>query len=99
MPSRPVRLILALEPGVDAEQVQDSLPSNDDDFTTVAGLVILEKGTVPNAGERLDIRGLEVEVVEADERRISRLRVRAKQEEATDETDETQKQIPAGKKN
>jgi CBS domain containing-hemolysin-like protein len=72
---------------------------DDDDFTTIAGLVILEKGTVPNAGERLDIRGLEVEVVEADERRISRLRVRAKPEEATDETDETQKQIPAGKKN
>jgi pilus assembly protein CpaE len=36
VPSRPVRLILALEPGVDAEQVQDSLPRNDEDFTTVA---------------------------------------------------------------
>ncbi|HEY2961700.1 MAG TPA: hemolysin family protein [Pyrinomonadaceae bacterium] len=80
------------------EQLFD-LEIADDDFTTIAGLVILEKGTVPNAGERLDIRGLEVEVVEADERRISRLRVRAKPEEVTDETDETQKQIPAGKKN
>src|SRR5690242_2438186 len=70
-----------------------------DDFTTIAGLVINEQGKVPNVGERLTIRGLEVEVVEADERRISRLRVRAKPEETTDETDETQKQIPAGKKN
>jgi putative hemolysin len=70
-----------------------------DDFTTIAGLVINEQGTVPNVGERLEIRGLEVEVLEADERRINRLRVRAKPETVTDETDETQKQIPAGKKN
>jgi CBS domain containing-hemolysin-like protein len=70
-----------------------------DDFTTIAGLVINEQGTVPNVGERLDIRGLEVEVLEADERRISRLRVRVKPKTVTDETDETQKQIPAGKKN
>lgn len=71
----------------------------DDDFTTIAGFVINERGTVPNVGERFEIGGLEVEVLEADERRISRLRVRAKPETVTDETDETQKQIPAGKKN
>jgi Mg2+/Co2+ transporter CorC len=50
-------------------------------------------------GERLTIRGLEVEVLEADERRISRLRVRVKPETVTEETDENQKQISAGKKN
>lgn len=71
-----------------------------DDFTTIAGLVINEQGRVPDVGEGVTIRGLEVEVLEADERRISRVRVRAKPEEVTDETDETtQKQIPAGKKN
>jgi magnesium and cobalt exporter, CNNM family len=70
-----------------------------DDFTTIAGLVINEQGKVPGVGERLTIRGLEVEVIEADERRISRVRVKAKPEEVTNETDETQKQIPAGKKN
>ena len=70
-----------------------------DDFTTIAGLVINEQGTVPNAGERLTMRGLDVEVVEADERRISRLRVRATPETVTEETDENQKQISAGKKN
>ena len=41
-----------------------------DDFTTIAGLVINESGKVPLAGDRLLFRGLEVEVVEADERRI-----------------------------
>ena len=47
-----------------------------DDFTTIAGLVINESGKVPAVGETLTIRGLEVEVLEADERRINRLRVK-----------------------
>ena len=50
-----------------------------DDFTTIAGLVINESGTVPAVGEVLSIRRLEVEVLEADERRILRLRVRKAQ--------------------
>jgi CBS domain containing-hemolysin-like protein len=47
-----------------------------DDFTTIAGLVIAEKGSVPRVGENLSFRGLEVEVLEADEKRISRLKLR-----------------------
>jgi CBS domain containing-hemolysin-like protein len=43
--------------------------------------VINESGKVPAVGEVLTIRGLEVEVLEADERRILRLRVRKAQEE------------------
>lgn len=46
-----------------------------DDFTTIAGLVINESGKVPAVGECLRFRGLNVEVLEADERRIGRLRV------------------------
>ena len=48
----------------------------DDDFTTIAGLVINESGRVPGVGTRLTFRGLDVEVLEADERRIGRLRLR-----------------------
>ncbi|HEX5707838.1 MAG TPA: hemolysin family protein [Pyrinomonadaceae bacterium] len=48
----------------------------DDDFTTIAGLVISESGRVPQAGARLTFRGLDVEILEADERRIGRLRLR-----------------------
>ena len=51
-----------------------------DDFTTIAGLVISEKGYVPHAGERLTFRGLDVEVLEADDRRINRLRLRRAEE-------------------
>ncbi len=52
----------------------------DDDFTTIAGLVISESGYVPRAGEHLTFRGLDVEVLEADERRINRLRLRRAEE-------------------
>jgi putative hemolysin len=48
----------------------------DDDFTTIAGLVISESGYVPRAGERLAFRGLDVEVLDADDRRINRVRLR-----------------------
>jgi putative hemolysin len=52
------------------------LEIEDDDFTTIAGLVISESGRVPPAGTQLTFRGLDVEVLEADERRIGRLRLR-----------------------
>ncbi|HEU4835645.1 MAG TPA: transporter associated domain-containing protein, partial [Pyrinomonadaceae bacterium] len=64
----------------------------DDDFTTIAGLVINESGKVPAAGDQLTIRGLEVEVLEADERRILRLRVRKAQEEEPSEVDQKESQ-------
>ena len=47
-----------------------------DDFTTIAGLVIAQKGSVPRLGERLSFRGLDVEVIAVDEKRIGRLRIK-----------------------
>src|SRR5260221_565094 len=47
-----------------------------DDFTTIAGLVIAHKGSVPRPGEQLSFRGLDVEVLAADEKRIGRLSVK-----------------------
>ncbi|HYE66454.1 MAG TPA: hemolysin family protein [Pyrinomonadaceae bacterium] len=61
------------------------LEIEDDDFTTIAGLVISESGYVPRAGERLALRGLDVEVLDADERRINRLRLRRAQSQAQTE--------------
>jgi magnesium and cobalt exporter, CNNM family len=52
----------------------------DDDFTTIAGLVINELGQVPRPGTRLTFRGLDVEVLEADDRRIGRLRLKRPEE-------------------
>jgi putative hemolysin len=47
-----------------------------DDFTTVAGLVISEVGHVPRAGEHLTFRGLDVEVLRADDKRVNLVRLR-----------------------
>ena len=46
------------------------------DYTTVAGLVMAELGRIPEAGERLVVEGWEVEVLEATDRRVDRLRLR-----------------------
>jgi putative hemolysin len=47
-----------------------------DDFTTVAGLIISELGHVPAVGEKLEFKGLQFEVVEADNKRVNRVRLR-----------------------
>lgn len=49
-----------------------------DDFTTIAGLVISETGAVPPIGTKISFHGLEIEVMNSDERRIERLRVSRK---------------------
>lgn len=57
----------------------------DDDFTTIAGLVTSETGYVPAAGEKLSFRGLDVEVLAADQKKVRLLRLRPASETA--ETD------------
>jgi putative hemolysin len=56
-----------------------------DDFTTIAGLVISEAGYVPREGEKLSVRGLDVEIIEADDRRLNRLRLQRAQQPAIEE--------------
>lgn len=51
-----------------------------DDFTTVAGLIINKLGHVPSAGEQLDFKGLRFEVVDADSKRVNRVRLRGIEE-------------------
>jgi CBS domain containing-hemolysin-like protein len=48
----------------------------DEDFTTIAGLVTSEAGYVPKVGDRLNVRGLEVEVLRGDEKKLALLRLR-----------------------
>jgi putative hemolysin len=47
----------------------------DDDYTTVAGMITTETGQVPKPGEKLTIRGLNVEILKADEKRIQLIRL------------------------
>ena len=48
----------------------------DEDFSTIAGLVTTETGYVPKVGDQLELRGLSIEVVKADEKRLQLLRLR-----------------------
>jgi putative hemolysin len=46
------------------------------DFETVGGFVLAQVGRVPAVGERFQIDGLEIEILEAERRRIHKVRVR-----------------------
>ncbi|HKP68042.1 MAG TPA: hemolysin family protein [Pyrinomonadaceae bacterium] len=48
----------------------------DDEYTTVAGMITSETGHVPKAGEILSLRGLEAKILKADEKRVSLVRLR-----------------------
>lgn len=48
----------------------------DDDFTTIAGLITTDAGYVPKVGEVLNFRGLEVKILRADEKKVGLVRLR-----------------------
>ena len=48
----------------------------DEDYTTIAGFVTSEAGYVPKEGEKLHLRGLSVEILKADEKKLHLLRLR-----------------------
>lgn len=48
----------------------------DEDYTTIAGLVTSEAGYVPKPGEKLSLRGLDIEILKADEKKLSLIRLR-----------------------
>ena len=48
----------------------------DDEYTTIAGLVTSEAGYVPKIGEKLELHGLAIEVMDADEKKLHVLRLR-----------------------
>jgi CBS domain containing-hemolysin-like protein len=73
---------LVLRGSVSVEKLQELLgvaferEAPESSATTVAGLLNRIAGHVPRSGERIDYRGLRFEVVEANQRKVLRLRVR-----------------------
>ena len=49
-----------------------------DYYITVGGLITHHLGRFPMKGEKLDIKGLELEILEASQKNIKKLRVRKK---------------------
>ncbi|MEO8574606.1 MAG: hemolysin family protein [Pyrinomonadaceae bacterium] len=57
----------------------------DDDYTTVAGMITSEAGYVPKMGEIVTLRGLEARILRSDEKKVGLVRLRK-----FDEQDESQ---------
>jgi CBS domain containing-hemolysin-like protein len=57
---------------------------DDEGFETVGGFVLSRAGRVPLVGERFETDGLEVEVLEAERRRIHKVRIRRQQPAAAE---------------
>jgi CBS domain containing-hemolysin-like protein len=49
-----------------------------DGFETVGGFIVTHLGRVPSPGEKLDVGDVEVEVLEAERRRVHKVRLRRK---------------------
>jgi putative hemolysin len=48
----------------------------DDSYETIGGYILAEVGRVPAVGEKFGIDGLDVEILEAEGRRIHKVRIR-----------------------
>ncbi|MBX3291186.1 MAG: HlyC/CorC family transporter [Acidobacteria bacterium] len=55
---------------------------DDEEYNTVAGMIISESGRVPKKGEKLSIRGIDVEILRADQKRIHLVRLKPADTEA-----------------
>ncbi|MBI4483142.1 MAG: HlyC/CorC family transporter [Acidobacteria bacterium] len=67
----------AVRGGVGVERLEKlfDLSLGDTDYSTVAGLIVTYLGRLPRVGERFECRGLQVEVVDADTRKIHMVRL------------------------
>jgi CBS domain containing-hemolysin-like protein len=63
---------------VNVEELEDlfDLDLTEDHYITISGLITHHLGRVPKRGESLAIKGLSLEILDADEKRINRLRIR-----------------------
>ncbi len=52
-----------------------------DDYLTISGLITHHLGRLPQAGEKFEIKGLSLEILDADQKRIKKLRVKKAEEE------------------
>jgi CBS domain containing-hemolysin-like protein len=59
----------------------------DEEYSTLAGMITTEIGQVPRQGEKLEIKGLEIEVLRADEKKLELLRIRPAETKNPDSSD------------
>lgn len=68
---------------VNVDRLEQALEASiaDEDVGTVGGLVASAFGRIPRPGEKIDYRGFAIEVVDAERKRVHRVRFRRKPEE------------------
>jgi putative hemolysin len=78
-----------LEGGTEIRVVEDIFDKEveADDFTTIAGLLMNLMNRVPAEGEKLEFKGIEFEVLESDGQRVNKVRLRAIEQQAEDESE------------
>ena len=81
-PRKPIRRVedrtFEVEARVHIDELNDELGVDlpeDDDYETVGGFVLSRLGYIPKAGESLEHNGLRITVLEAEQRRITRLKI------------------------
>ncbi len=62
----------------DVEDLEDifDLELAEDDYITVGGLITHSLGRLPNKGEKIELKGLELEIIDVDHKRIKKLRIK-----------------------
>ena len=75
---------------VKVEKLEDLFEQElaEDDYITASGLITHHLGRLPKKGETVDIKGLSVEVIEVDQKRIKKLRMKGRAQAATEEEKE-----------
>ena len=76
--------------GVKVEKLEDLFEQElaEDDYITASGLITHHLGRLPKKGEMVDIKGLSVEVIDVDQKRIKKLRMKGRAQAATEEEKE-----------
>jgi CBS domain containing-hemolysin-like protein len=76
--------------GVKVEKLEDLFDQElaEDDYITASGLITHHLGRLPKKGETVDIKGLSVEVIDVDQKRIKKLRMKGRAQAATEEEKE-----------
>jgi CBS domain containing-hemolysin-like protein len=64
--------------GVEVEEMEElfDLELAEDDFITVGGLITHSLGRLPTRGEVLEVKGLKLEVLEVDQKKVKKVRIR-----------------------
>jgi CBS domain containing-hemolysin-like protein len=72
---------------VEVEEMEELLDLElaEDDFITVGGLVTHTLGRLPAKGEMLDIKGLSFEILDVEQKRVKKIRIKRKPQDGNKE--------------